>query len=157
MKALVLYYSYSGNTDIIARKISEALDCDIARIQTVTPYSEDFDTVVKQSEKEIKKGYEPEIEQLTYNPEDYDIVILGFPVWWYTFAPPVKTALSAVNWQAKAVYTFATNEGWIGHSFKDVKNACTGADVRPGLNVRFNERGLITSQAEIDKWIGQIK
>lgn len=43
MKALVLYYSYSGNTERIARQVSTALDCDLAEIQTVTPYSDNYD------------------------------------------------------------------------------------------------------------------
>lgn len=157
MKALVLYYSYSGNTESIARQIGKALCCDLADIQAVTPYSDDFDTVVNQSEQEIKKGYEPDIKPLRHNPAEYDTIILGFPVWWYTFAPPVKTALSAVNWAGKTVYAFATNEGWLGHSFPDVKKACAGAGVKPGLCIRFSDNRLVTSQAEIDQWIGRIK
>ena len=157
MRTLVLYYSYSGNTERIARQISRELDCDLAALQTVIPYSDDFDTVVNQSQGEIKAGYEPALKPLDYDPADYDVVVLGFPVWWYTFAPPVKTLLSGVNWTGKRVYAFAANAGWLGHSLSDVEKACPGADVRPGLSVRFNESHLVTSQAEIDGWIGQIK
>lgn len=156
MKALVLYYSYGGNTDGIARQISKALGCDLARIETAEPYPADYDDVVDQSELEIKNGFEPQIEPLQHDPAAYDTIILGFPVWWYTFAPPVKTALSAVNWAGKAVYTFATNAGWLGHSFADVKNACAGADVKRGLDVRFHGKRLVTSQGEIDKWTARI-
>lgn len=157
MKALVLYYSYSGNTERIARQVSQSLNCDIAEIQTVIPYPEDYDDVVDQSELEIKDGYEPEIHRLKHNPADYDTVILGFPVWWYTFAPPVKTALSSVDWAGKTVYAFATNAGWLGHSFQDVEKACAGADVKRGMNIRFSAKNLVTSPTEIDKWIEQIK
>ena len=64
-------------------------------------------------------------------------MILGTPVWWYTFAPAVKTVLSAADWNGKTVYPFATNGGWIGHTFRDMKTACAGADVKQGLNIRF--------------------
>lgn len=157
MKALVLYYSYTGNTEKIARQISEALKCDIAPIQPVTAYPSSYNATVKQSEKEIKDGYEPEVKPLEYNPADYDTIILGFPVWWYTFTPPVKTVLSSVNWEGKTVYTFATNAGWLGTSFKDVERACKGADVKKGIDIRFSGKRLSASQEEIDKWVDQIK
>lgn len=157
MKVLVLYYSYGGNTNRIAQHIKNRFDCDIAEIQTVTPYSENYNVVVNQGQQEINSGYEPEIKPLAYDPADYDTIILGTPVWWYTFAPAVKTVLCSVDWTGKDVYTFATNGGWIGHTFKDVENACTGADVKRVINIRFNENHLVTSQTEIDKWIDQIK
>ena len=56
----------------------------------------------------------------------------------------------------KSVYPFATNGGWIGHTFKDFENACKGASVHAGLNVRFNEENQITSEDEIQKWAKQI-
>lgn len=157
MKALVLYYSYGGNTDRIARYIRESLNCDIAEIQTATPYSENYNTVVEQGKQEINSGYEPEIKPLEHNPAAYDIIILGTPVWWYTFAPALKTVLSSVNWAGKAVYTFATNAGWIGATFQDVENTCPEANVKRGINIRFSGKRQVTSQTEIDKWIDQIK
>ncbi|MFT4104717.1 MAG: flavodoxin [Lacrimispora sp.] len=156
MKALVLYYSYTGNTEKIARQISETLNCDMAEIQPVKAYPGSYNATVNQSEKEIKNGYEPEIKPLKYDPQDYDTVILGFPVWWYTFAPPIKTALSSVNWEEKTVYAFATNAGWLGHSFPDVEKACQGADVKDGIDIRFSGKRLVTAQAEIDKWVARI-
>lgn len=157
MKALVLFYSYGGNTRNIAELIRKSLDCDIAEIRTVTSYSNDYDTVADQGRREINDGYEPEIKPLEQDPAGYDTIILGMPVWWYTFAPAVKTILSSADWSGKAVYPFATNGGWIGHTFRDVEKACQGADVKQGINIRFNGQRLVTSQAEINKWIDQIK
>lgn len=156
MKALVLYYSYSGNAEGIAQRIQQRLDCDIQEIVPVTPYSEDFDTVVDQSEQKVKDGFEPEIRPFEHNPADYDVIVLGTPVWWYTFASPTKSALSSIDWTGKRLYAFATNAGWLANTLQDIENSCTGADVRPGLNLRFDEDRLLTSEAEIDRWISGI-
>lgn len=157
MKTLVLYYSYGGNTRRIAEQIQQALNCDIAEIATVTPYTGSYDDVVNQGQREADSGFEPPVQPLDENPGEYDTVILGTPVWWYTFAPAVKTVLSACDWSGKTIYPFATNGGWIGHTFKDIEKTCVGAAVKNGLNIRFDEDSLQTSTAHIDRWIAQIK
>lgn len=88
---------------------------------------------------------------------DYDTIVLGTPVWWYTYAPAVKTFLDENDFSGKTVYAFATNGGWIGHTFNDVERECTGAEIKPGLNIRFDEERLITPESEIYDWINKIK
>lgn len=157
MKTLVLYYSYGGNTRSVAQRIGQALGCDIAEILTATPYTGSYDAIVSQGQREVDTGYEPPIQMLNKNVKDYDTVILGTPVWWYTFAPAVKTALSAYDWHGKTVYPFATNGGWIGHTFRDIEKACTGATVKKGLNIRFSEDQMLTPAADIDRWVQRVK
>ena len=157
MKTLLLYYSYGGNTRSIARRIQAALGCDIAEIKTAAPYTGGYDAVVEQGQREVNAGYAPALQPLACDPAGYDTVILGMPVWWYTFAPAVKTALSAVDWAGKTVYPFATNGGWLGHTFQDVEKACAGAMVKKGMNIRFDGNALRTNEADIDRWIQKIK
>lgn len=54
-------------------------------------------------------------------------------------------------------YPFATNGGWIGHTFKDFGKACSSASVQAGLNIRFNEDQQLTTDADVLKWAQQIK
>lgn len=157
MKALLLYYSYGGNTRGVAKQLCEVLDCDSAEIATVTPYTGSYDDVVAQGQREIDSGFEPPVQPLAKDPNDYDTVILGTPVWWYSFAPAVKTVLAACDWNGKTVYPFATNGGWIGHTFRDIQSACAGADVRDGLNLRFDGARQQTPPEELDRWAAQIK
>ena len=157
MKTLLLYYSYGGNTRSIAGCIQAALDCDVAEIETAAPYPDGYDAVVEQGQREVDEGFEPELKPLAHSPAGYDAVILGTPVWWYTFAPAVKSALTAADWTGKTVYPFATNGGWIGHTFKDIEKACAGATVKKGLNIRFDESTLRTPEADIDRWIETVK
>lgn len=157
MKALVLYYSYGGNTDKIVNMIKKELDADIERIDTVTPYSGSYNDIVDQGQDEVNSGYMPEINPVCSDVSRYDTIIIGTPVWWYTFAPAIKTLLNMFDFSGKNVYPFATNGGWIGHTFEDFKAECENAEVKKGMNIRFDENRLITPEKEIHKWISSIQ
>lgn len=157
MKAIVIFYSYGGNTRRVAEQISRAVDGDIAEIRTVQPYSGSYDDVVRQGQREVNSGFLPELQVLNVDLTKYDTVILGTPVWWYTFAPAMNAFLYGVDLSGKRVYPFATNGGWIGHTFKDFKKVCSGAKIQAGLNVRFFGDQQLTSDADILKWAQQMK
>lgn len=157
MKTLILYYSYTGNTKSIADMIQSKIGGDTERIDTVIPYSGDYNSVVDQGHKEVNQGYMPEIKPLSVNLDDYDTIVLGMPVWWYTFAPAMKTFLTNNSLSGKTIYPFATNGGWIGHTFDDIKSLCTGANVKKGINIEFDTDRLRTSVSEIENWIKNIK
>lgn len=156
MKTLVLYYSFSGNTKRIAKLIQNKLKCDILEIETVVPYTGSYNSIVEQGQREVNSGYMPEIKTMDIDLNSYDKIILGSPVWWYTFAPAMKTFLYQNNLSAKDIYPFATNGGWIGHTFKDFEKECKGANVHKGLNIRFDENRLITSEKDISDWLNLI-
>lgn len=156
MKPLIIYYSYRGNTKSIVDMIQKKIAADVLRIETVVPYGSNYNQVVNQGQDEVNRGYCPKIKPVDVNLDQYDTIILGTPVWWYTFAPAMHTFLKSQNWKGKTVYPFATNGGWIGHTFEDFQSACQGADVKRGMNIRFDEATLRTSKKEIEKWIDSI-
>lgn len=156
MKTLIVYYSYLGNTKSIAEMIQKKTGADILRIETVVPYDNDYNKVVDQGQSEVNRGYCSKIKPLNIDPGQYDTIILGTPVWWYTFAPAMHTFLKTQDWKGKTIYPFATNGGWIGHTFKDIKDACTGAEVKSGMNIKFDEATLRTSVKDIENWIDKI-
>lgn len=157
MKSIIIYYSFGGNTRAVAELIQKNTGADIVEIKTVKPYIGSYNDVVDQGQREVNEGFMPEIEMPDTNLEKYDTIVLGTPVWWYTFAPAMKTFLNSADLSGKTVYPFATNGGWIGHTFKDFKDACKGADVKAGLNVRFNQEKMLTSESEIKKWVAGIQ
>ncbi len=153
MNILTVYYSHSGNTRKIAETIQKKLGGDIAEIKTKTPYTGSYNSIVEQGKREVESGFSPAIEPLGVDLSKYDTVFIGTPVWWYTYAPAVKTFLEENDLSGKTVYPFATNGGWIGHTFADFKKACPGAVFKNGLNVYFSSSSLRTKQKEIDSWI----
>ncbi|HIV02493.1 MAG TPA: NAD(P)H-dependent oxidoreductase [Candidatus Aphodoplasma excrementigallinarum] len=158
---LVVYYSWSnGNTARIAKKLQEATGADIARIDTVVPYSGSYDEVVEQGQEEVKRGYQPEINPLSAAVEDYSVIAVGTPTWWYTMAPAVLTFLSAHSFAGKTVIPFMTNGGWPGHVIRDMKSACKGASFACEMEIQFDSNGgevLETPEAQVDAWIDRVK
>ena len=64
MKKLVVFYSLSGNTRAVARRIARALRADLLEIRTVKTYPDDYDVLLSLGEKEVKAGYMPQLEPL---------------------------------------------------------------------------------------------
>ena len=160
-KVLIAYYSWSnGNTERIAEQLQKATGGDLAKIDTVVPYTGSYDEVVDQGQDEVRRGYEPEIKSLSVNVADYDVIVIGTPTWWYTMAPAVKTFLHEQNFKGKTVIPFMTNGGWPGHVIKDMKSACDGAKVICPMEIQFDSTGgsrLETPEKEIETWIQKIK
>ncbi len=157
---LIVYYSWSnGNTKRIAEELQRATGADIERIDTVVPYPEDYQTAVDQGQREVEEGFRPEIKPLKSNVDDYDVIAVGTPTWWYTMAPAVLTFLESVDWSGKTVIPFMTNGGWPGHVIDDMKKACAGAEAVLPMEIQFDSDGgdrLETPQSEIDGWISSV-
>ncbi len=158
MKNLIVYYSLSGNTEKVANIIrSELKDgADIAVIETVKPYEGSYQSIVDQGHDEVRRGFCPEIKPMDIDLSAYGTVIIGTPVWWYTFAPAVGTFLKQTDLSGKRIVPFATNGGWLGHTFKDIAKACPNSKVENGLNVRFSEQNMRTSEKDIIKFAQNI-
>lgn len=159
-KMLIAYYSVSnGNTKRIAEQMQKAVGADIVQIETVKPYVGSYDEIVEQGQREVNCGYQPEIKPLNVNPEDYSVIAVGTPTWWYTMAPAVLTFLKSCDWNGKTVIPFQTHGGWQGHTLKDMKTACKGAEFICEKDIRFNSTGgaeLVTEEREIEAWIEKI-
>lgn len=160
-RMLVVYYSWSnGNTKRIAEQLARRTGADIARIETVQPYTGSYDEVVDQGQREVNEGYRPPIQPLGVNVADYDVIAVGTPTWWYTMAPAVLTFLEGKDFTGKTVIPFMTNGGWPGHVLRDMKKACGGAQFACEMEVKFDSQGgdhLETPQTELDAWMEQVK
>ena len=160
-KLLIVYYSWSnGNTERIAKKLQSVAGGDLLKIDTAVPYSGGYNAVVEQGQREVERGYEPELKPLTVDPADYDVIAIGTPTWWYTMAPAVKTFLHHQDLSGKTVVPFMTNGGWPGHVIKDMKKACAGARSACEMQVQFDSNGgdhLETPEAEIERWAQNVK
>lgn len=160
MKTIVIYYGYGKHTKMIAERIKEKIGCDILEIQPKTPYSADYQTVVDETEDNLESKKTPEIKDIDINLDEYDKVILGTPVWWYTITPPIRTFLTKYDLSGKTVIPFATNAGWLGSTFDEIKKLCKGK-VMNEISIKFttdhSENKLVTKISEIEEWINSLK
>ena len=149
---LIAYYSYSGNTESIAKKIQAKTGGDLFEIKTVTPYPKDYNTVVEQAQKEKQADFYPELQEKVADIAKYDVVFLGTPVWWYTMAPPVKTFIKEKSLDGKTVIPFCTHGGGgASATFSDMAKLAPNAKVLEGIEIY--ERGNASTDNELNKWI----
>lgn len=156
MKTIVVYYSYGNHTKMIAQDIQKKLQCDILEIKPKDAYSSDYQTVVDETEDNLESKKTPKLEDITVSFSEYDTVIIGTPVWWYTITPPIRTFLKENDFKNKKVYAFATNAGWLGSTFDEIKSF-VGDSLQSTLSIQYttnhDDNELVTSREEIDKWI----
>ena len=159
-KKIVIYYSYTGHTKMIAEKIKEILQCDILELKPVKKYSTNYDLVVEDEQNNSSTGKIVEIEKINIDLEEYDEIILGTPVWWYSIAPVVRAFLKENNLSCKKIIPFATNAGWLGKTFNEIKELCQGSRVEKEKSILFTENykenKLMTPFSEIKEWIESI-
>lgn len=155
MNKLIVYFSYTGNTKMIANKIREKLNCDILEIKTVIPYSEDYDTVVNDEQNSEASNHLPEIQEIGIDLSKYDEIILGTPVWWYRPVPAIRTFLNQNDLSRKTIKPFATNAGWLGKTFKEIRILCPNSEICKGMNIVFESYSdkLVTKEQDIENWI----
>ena len=90
-KILVLYYSETGTTKTVAEELQKQLGADIEAVEAVVPYTGNFQETIQRSGRERESGELPAIKPLKSHIDDYDIVFLGYPIWYGTYAMPVAT------------------------------------------------------------------
>jgi len=114
-KKLVAYFSASGVTAKVAGMLADAVGADIHEIRPKFPYSKaDLNWMDKQSRSTIEmnnKTFRPEIEHSDLKMEAYDVVFLGFPIWWYQAPTIINTFLESYDFSEKKVILFATSGG----------------------------------------------
>jgi flavodoxin len=137
-KAAVVYYSQSKvqNTALVAKWIQKHVGGELVAIEPVEPYPEAYSQTLKVADKEHADGVEREIKPVSI-PEDCEVVFIGSPIWYGTFAPPVATFLKGNPLSGRTVVPFCTHGGGgAGHFEQDVRVACPEAKVLPGFAAR---------------------
>jgi flavodoxin len=111
-KALVAYFSRTGNTRVIAGQIHRARGADLFEIQPAEPYPEDYEAVVSQAQRERDTGYEPLLRAMVPDVQSYAMVFLGFPIWGMTAPPVIRSFLSGHDLSGKTLVPFITHGGY---------------------------------------------
>lgn len=144
-KILVAYFSYSGTTENIATVLSEKTEGDLFEITTQTSYS----NVYKESNAEIRRNEKPKLADTVSNMDDYDIVFVGYPVWWHATPAPVNSFLESFDLSGKLIIPFFTSgESDISETMPTFLNSCEG------LAVYGEQR--ISGTSQIDGWLSEL-
>lgn len=148
-KVLVLYYSQTSNTKQVATEIATRLNADIEEIVPVQPYDGEFEATIQRCMKEREEGILPEVKPLTSDLSEYDVIFIGYPVWFGTFAPPVGAFLSQVDLSGKKIVPFCTfGSGGLESSMKDLAEKQPNAEILPGYGVRAARMDAVPKEVE---------
>lgn len=155
-KVLVAYFSVTGTTAKVAKLVAEATDGVLFQIEPEKEYtSADLDWRNKQSRSSIEmsdRSSRPALKTKVENLGEYDIIYLGFPIWWDTTPTLINTFIEAHDFGDKLVVPFATS----GSS--SIKNAC--ANLRATYpKIKWGEGKLLNraKKSDIQKWVNAIK
>ena len=142
-----------GNAAKLAAWIQEAVGGDLHSIVVEEPYSSDYDECLDRAAEEKADNARPALTTHVENMEDYDIVFLGFPNWWYTLPMPVLTFVEEYDWSGKTVVPFVTHgTGGLSSTIRDL-TAALPEDVTILEPIGVYRPEVDASQSAVQEWI----
>ncbi len=144
-KILVAYFSYQGHTANVAREIAAQTGGDLFEIKPSTPYP-GYDECLDVAKAEKNNNARPNIDGRVENMADYDVVFVGYPIWWYDAPMIVLTFLESYDFSGKTVIPFATSGGSpLSDSLDSVRASAAGATLGDGI--------LANDAGDVAPWI----
>ncbi len=148
-KKLVAYFSASGVTAKVADMLADAVGADIHEIRPKNPYTKaDLNWLNKKSRSSVEmnnKTFRPEIAESNVQIAEYDVIFLGFPIWWYVAPTIINTFLESADFSGKKIILFATSGGSkFGKTVEELK-VSVSADTEISEGKLLNGRQSIAS------------
>lgn len=142
---LVAYYSYTGNTEAVAKQIADLTGGDLAEIQR----KEDYQDLQADAKEEIDQDIRPEITVSVENVEDYDTIFVGYPIWWDEAPAMISTFLDSYDFSGKTIVPFCTSSSdEIDNSLHIFSEICPDANIAEGLTAN--------DDADIEPWLQRL-
>lgn len=151
-KTLVMYFSASGTTKMVAEKLAGAVGAELYELKPAVPYTRaDLnwqDQRSRSSEEMNSPKSRPELSEPAPDVSGYDRLFLGFPIWWYTAPRVVQTFLESGDFSGKTIVLFATSgSSGLGQTAEDLAKSCPGAKLISGRVFRAG-----VSADELRRW-----
>ena len=145
-KVLVAYFSWGGTTRKVAQAIQQMTGGDLFEIKTEKPYPTDYHATIDIGKKEKEDNVRPKLAGPLPDMKQYDVILLGYPIWWYIEPMAVKTFVEAQDLSGKTILPFATSGGsGVEGSVSDLRKTLPNAKVKDGI--------LLNSTGGLDGWL----
>lgn len=156
-KKLVVYFSATGKTGVVAHKLASAIGADLHEIipqEKYKPEDLDWNNPNSRSSAEMSnKEFRPEIAStcIVRNMDEYDTIFVGFPIWWYVAPTIINSFLEQYDLKGKTIVPFATSGGsQMGETNSELAHSCVGANLKEGKKFSIK-----TDEAELKAWAEQ--
>ncbi len=144
-----------GTTEYAANFIKKTVGGDLHRIETVTPYTADFDELRDVNHSEMQQGFLPELKESGLDISAYDTVFIGYPVWATSVPQAVVSFMNKYDLSDKTVIPFCTHDGYgAGNSYREVAEASGAAITLDGIAIEAKD--VPNAQEEIADWLKKI-
>lgn len=169
-KALVVYFSRAGenynvgtvskgSTEIVAEIIAKETGADLFKIEPVNSYPVNYDETVRIARDEKRNNSRPKIKNKVKNLKDYDVVFVGYPIWYGDLPMAVYTFFDENNLSGKTIILFSTHEGsGLAATESAIRDYTKGKVVDNALSIRGkrvqDSKGKV--EAEVKKWIKEL-
>lgn len=169
-KILVAYFSRTGenyavgniekgNTHIVADIIAEMTGADTFEIKTVNPYPENYKECTVVAKQELADNSRPELATKVENMKDYDVIFIGYPIWWSDMPMAIYSFMESYDFQGKTVIPFATSAGDVLTGKENmIPKYAKGAKVLQGLGIEGKraQKNPDSVRPDVQKWLMQI-
>ena len=159
-KPLVVYWTWSDthNTKVVAEMLQQKTGADIKLIEMVTPYPNDFGSVMQLGQRDLAQPKAPAIKDMDLDLSKYDPIYVGTPIWFSTFAPPVRTFLQSYDLKDKTVALFCTHGQGNPATFKYLADAKTAVPEINYFPEVFAFKGADAANAgpALDAWLEKV-
>lgn len=155
-KTLIVYFSWGGNTEGIARQIQEKTGADIFEITLENPYSSQHNTVLDEAQRDLNNNARPKISQPLEDISKYDAILLGYPNWWATIPMPIATFLESYDFHQKLIVPFCSHGGGqFGQSINDISKLAPQSTIGEPLSIHYSGDSHLSE--EISEWLKENK
>lgn len=154
-KTLVAYFSASGVTGKVAQNLAEIISADLYEIKPAVPYTRadlNWNDSSARSTVEMRdKSSRPELADKNANIKDYDVIFIGFPIWWYVAPTIINTFLEAYDFTGKKIILFATSGGsGFGKTVANLKSSAPNAEIIEGKLLNRASAG------DLKRWVDSL-
>lgn len=155
-KTLVAYFSASGVTARAAKSLAGAAGADLYEIRPAAPYTQaDLDWTNKKSRSSVEMNdlsFRPALADSDADIAGHDVILLGFPIWWYVAPTIINTFLERYDFSGKTIILFATSGGsGFGKAVSGLQGSAPGAVIKEGRILNGRQ-----SEVELKKWLQEL-
>ena len=152
---LVVNGNVVGSVEYLAQQIQQNTGGDMVRIQTATPYPGNFDDLAAQAQQEVRNNVHPQLSTNIENFDDYDVVFVGYPIWWYQMPMAMYSFFDKYDFKGKTLVPFSSHggSGWSG-SLDMIRGLEPEATMVEGFSVSRTQSA--SSAESIRTWLGRI-
>lgn len=136
-KILIVYYSLTGSTRFIAETLKDSMGADLLELKPLKELNPDSGTKFMWGGAQATMKKKPKLEPIEYDPLEYDLVVIGTPVWAWTFNPSIRSFLTMFDLTEKKVALWTCSAGSGNKAMVRFKKALKGSDVIGHIQFQF--------------------